>query len=358
VSRSAIRVLVWPAVVVALAGCGGVSTTAIGATNTERTPITSPTATPTPTSTTTQRPCDDATESYPPDAGPTPTPGAMPEDTTMYAIQEEGVLRVGVDETTQGLAYRDPDSGEIKGMEVDLAYEIARRIFGDLPPEQILDLVPVTTDEKIAAVKTGDVDLTIDAVSMSCARWQDVAFSTEYLTTDQRFLVRSDSPLRNAEDLDGRTVCVTEGSSSAGLLVDHAPGAELLEVGPRTECLVALQQGEADAYFGHDTFLRGMLSQDDTLEIREIEVAPAGETTSHYGIAVAHGSEDLVRFVNRALEEMRADGTWDTLHNVLEEDLCLPGVRPPVPPSGSQCSDRLDLPDADPPVAAYLPEEP
>jgi polar amino acid transport system substrate-binding protein len=302
----------------ALAGCGGVSEQALGATE----PVRPTTTTTSGTTVTPPTPDCDPTASYRP-AEQKPAPGAMPPGTTMRAIQDKKQLTVGVDETTQGLAYRDPDDGEIKGMEVDLANEIALRIFGDVPLEDFVKLVPLTTDEKVAAVKDAAVDLTIDAVSMSCGRWQDVDFSTEYLTTDQKFLVPKDSPIRTAEDLVGRTVCVTGGSSSAGILKLNAPDVKRLEVGPRTECLVALQQGTADAYFGHETFLRGLLQQDGTLEIRK-DVLPAGvDVASHYGIAIAKGREDLVRFVNRALEDMRADGTLARLHDKLERELGL-----------------------------------
>ena len=313
---------------VALAGCGGISDEALAATATERATTTT-TAVSTASTSASPRPCDDPRASYRP-TGRNPAPGTMPMGTVLREIQDRGSLTVGVDETTQGLAYRDPKDGQIKGMEVDLALEIARRIFGDRPSEDILELVPVTTDEKVVAVKNGTVDLTIDAVSMSCARWQEVAFSTEYLTTDQQFLVRKDSPIRTAADLAGRTVCVTAGSSSAKILERDAPQAKRLPVGPRTECLVALQQGSADAYFGHDTFLRGLLLQDGTVEIRDGVLPAEVDVTSHYGIAIAHGREDLVRFVNQALAEMRADGTWARLHDVLERELGLPDARPPA----------------------------
>jgi len=278
------------------------------------------------------------TQSFRPD-GPLPPPGNMPLGSMMAKIHGRGRLRVGVDENTFGFAFRDPRTGDIEGFEVELAYEIARRIFGDRPPTQILDLVPVTTEEKIRFAANGRVDLTISANSMSCKRWQEVDFSSEYYTAVQQFLVRGDSPIRRGEDLAGKTVCVTSGSTSADLLseVDVRPRPRLRAVGTRTDCLAALQEGEVDAYFGHDSFLYGMEVQDPTVTIRSLLDEAA--TTSHYGMAMVPDHPEFVRFVNAVLEEVRADGTWDHLHDALQESFRRKGVK---------------IPDAQPPAPSYL----
>jgi polar amino acid transport system substrate-binding protein len=305
------------AVAAGVGACGGTSTpTASDAGGADSTTTTAPSVQTTPT---TLPECDE-TASYPP-AGP-PDPDALRVDDVMRDIESNRVLIVGVDENTLGLAYRNTDDGEIKGMEIDLASEIAHRIFGD---DVIVELVPVTTDEKFDAVADGRVHLTIDAASMSCGRWERVDFSTEYVTAEQQFLVRSDSPIESANELTGRTVCVTAGSSSALIMQEHAPQAELLEVDLRGDCLMALQQGRADAYFGHDTFLQGMVVQDPTMGIRTTIDLSTDDTVSHYGIAIADGHVEFVQIVNWALEEMRADGTLKRLHKKwLEAELGMP----------------------------------
>jgi polar amino acid transport system substrate-binding protein len=75
------------------------------------------------------------------------------------------------------------------------------------------------------------------------------------------------------------------------------------------DCLVALQQGQADAASTDDVLLAGMVAQDPNLEI----VGPRLEAEP-YGIGINKSQDDLVRAVNASLERIRRDGTWEALY--------------------------------------------
>ncbi len=71
--------------------------------------------------------------------------------------------------------------------------------------------------------------------------------------------------------------------------------------------------------------------QDRTVEVRT-GILPERVTASHYGMAIASEERAFVRFVNAVLEEVRANDTWATLHDELQEVLPgLPDATPPTP---------------------------
>src|SRR5262249_11533297 len=102
-------------------------------------------AAPTTTSTTSPSPagCDpahadennNADRSYRPT--PLPQEGTAPSGTLMSTIIQRGVLRVGVDQNTLLLSYRDPRTNQFKGFEIDLVREIVKWLFPSDDPATI-----------------------------------------------------------------------------------------------------------------------------------------------------------------------------------------------------------------------------
>ncbi len=240
--------------------------------------------------------------------GPQPSPGAMPPGSTMAAIEERGRLIVGVDQNTFMFGYRDPGSGQLEGFDIDLAREIARRIFGD--PDRI-ELQVVEAGQRESALESGQVDLVVRTFSITCER------KTEHRLLHHVLLRQSEASLRgrtresdSAADLSGKRVCSVSGTTSLKRVFDLNPRPTLIGVTSWTDCLLMMQQGQVDAISTDDVVLKGLARQDP-----DVDVVGESLGIEPYGVGVKKGNDDLVRFVNGALEDIRADGTWERLYD-------------------------------------------
>ncbi|HEY6649606.1 MAG TPA: transporter substrate-binding domain-containing protein, partial [Mycobacterium sp.] len=165
-----------------------------------------------------------------------------------------------------------------------------------------------TEPERIPAVQNQTVDILTKATTITCPRAEQIAFSTVYFEGSQRLLVPRGSPVRGPADLAGKRVCSGLATTSIATVARVAPAATLLGVPNMDDCLVALQQGQADAASTDDVLLAGMVGQDPNLEI----VGPPLESEP-YGIGINKSQDDLVRAVNASLDRIRRDGTWAAL---------------------------------------------
>ena len=202
--------------------------------------------------------------------------------------------------------YLRASTGRIQGFEVDVLRQIAKAIFGD--PNRI-ELRALTTAQRLTAVDSGAVDVVADAVTITCARLREVAFSTVYYDAVQRLLVPATSHVRGIRDLTHRRVCATAGSTTLQSIKANPAKPIAYPVEQRTDCLVALQEGKVDAISSDDAILLGFRAQDPNTRIVGAPLAP-----EPYGIAIARQHPDFVRFVNGVLARMRADGSWRAIH--------------------------------------------
>jgi polar amino acid transport system substrate-binding protein len=133
---------------------------------------------------------------------PTAPPGARSE------LAPTGKLRAAINFGNPVLAQKDPATGEPRGVSVDLARELGRRL--GVPVE----LVTFDAAGKVFdALKTGAWDIAFLAIDP--ARAAEIAFTAPYVVIEGTYLVPKDSPLRTIEDVDRDGVRVAVGNKSA-----------------------------------------------------------------------------------------------------------------------------------------------
>lgn len=255
---------------------------------------------------------------------PLPTPGRMPEGSTMARIQAAGFLTVGVDQATPFFAAMDPDTGQLGGFDIEMAREVAAAIFGDRSKVRFRVVTPA---QRMEVLKTAKVDMVVDTMSITCERRKDADFTSPYYTDNQVLLVPKNSTATTLEELAGKKVCASLGTTVIRRISEAAvePKPIAYGVNDRADCLIAMQLGEADAATTYQGLLAGLAAQDP-----QTKVVGKPITTEVQGIGVPKGREDFVRFLNAHLERIKADGTWLKLYRATIEGK----VPPQGPPKG------------------------
>jgi polar amino acid transport system substrate-binding protein len=301
---------------VAITGCAAGSTPTLPSASAP-----SSSSAPSPSPTPTRAGCNDTNRvaSYAPD-GPLPAPGNFRTDSTMAKIRASGKLRVGVSADNLLFGFRDPITGQLEGFDIDMVKAVAKAIFGDNITGKI-DYVVENFSQRIPDLVSGRVDLVADVMTINCARWSQIAFSTEYFHAGQQVLVRKDAPYKSIQDLAGKKVCAAKGSSGQANLAKF-PKVKAEIVANISDCMVLFQQGAVEGVISDNTVLSGFESQDPYARI-------AGEqlTDEPYGLGIPAKNVDFVKFVNAKLEQMRTNGDWAAIYRKWQP---APVPNPPV----------------------------
>ncbi|MWV51032.1 transporter substrate-binding domain-containing protein [Rathayibacter sp. VKM Ac-2803] len=268
------------------------------------------TATPTAAPTATASAAPAATECSP-SAVTSYAPTGVTDSTRLAEIRANGALRVGVSADTLLMSARNPLTGTIEGFDIDIAREMARAILGN--PDAITFVV-ITSAQRLPALTGGEgapqVDMVARTLTMTCDRWSSIAFSSEYYDAGLKVLVSEDSDATSIDGLADQKVCAPRSTTTLSRLENDYPDVEAVAADTHTQCLAQFQEGSVDAIAGDDTILAGFVAQDPYAKV-------IGEPLSSepYGLGMPADDPDYVRFVNAALESLRADGRWQSIYD-------------------------------------------
>lgn len=224
-------------------------------------------------------------------------------------IRQRGRLIVGIDQSLYLLSFRDTASGQLQGLEVDLAHAIANDIFSGEDDAQV-DFRFVDSAARTEALNSGEVDVIIRTMSITPERAEKIEFSTPYLTSRVRVMVPNDRGIDSIASLKDHTVCIVDGTNLLRIAQTYAAESDILRTRSWSDCLLATQQFRADAIVADDAILAGLAAQDPYAQILSGSFA-----TQYYGVGIQKGHDDLVRQVNSTLERMRNDGSWSALYD-------------------------------------------
>ncbi|MGW3987033.1 glutamate ABC transporter substrate-binding protein [Streptomyces sp. NPDC004830] len=214
-------------------------------------------------------------------------------------------IKIGIKYDQPGLGLKEPD-GSFSGFDVDVATYVAKEL--GYKPDQI-EWVETKSADRENALSRGDVKLIAATYSITDERKQKVDFAGPYLLAHQDLLVKKDSDITKATDLNDKKLCSVAGSTSAqNVKKDFAPKAQLDQRGGYSECLSALQSGAVDALTTDDSILAGYAAQDQYKG--QFKLAGLKLSNENYGVGVKKGDKATLDKVNAALEKMVKDGAW------------------------------------------------
>ena len=146
----------------------------------------------------------------------------FPTDSYMAKIISRGTLNVGTKFELLGVGFQNPMTGKVEGFAVDLAADLAERMFGASGKATYRPTLPVN---RITMLQQGLIDLDIETMFITKERWGQVDFSEPYWSAPTVIFVhKSNKTVTKLTDLVGKTVASTKGSSSERAFHDPNSG--------------------------------------------------------------------------------------------------------------------------------------
>jgi arginine/ornithine transport system substrate-binding protein len=216
-------------------------------------------------------------------------------------------LRIAVEGEYPPFSKTDK-KGKMSGFDVDIANALCKAL------QAKCELVKQRWDRIIPDLVDGKYDLVVSSMSITAERRQKIDFTNPYYYTPAKFVAKENADLAATLDaLKGRKIAVQKATTHEQQLVRKlGSSAQIVRYETMPKAQADLAAGKVDLVFGDALALwQGFLQTDKGKGFAF--VGPDFIFGAGIGIGVRKGQTDLVTNLNRALDAIRADGTYDKI---------------------------------------------
>lgn len=188
--------------------------------------------------------------------------GAQELTGTLKKIKDTGVVKVGHRDASVPFSYLDDKQRPI-GYGIDICMKIVDRIKAELKmPNLKVEFVPVTSQTRIPILTGGNIDMECGSTTNSAERQKQVAFAPTYFMTGTKIIVKKNSGIKGYDDLKGKTVVFTQGTTNERAMKAYNDekklGINFVPSKDHAESFLAVETGRAVAFPMDDILLYGL----------------------------------------------------------------------------------------------------
>lgn len=219
------------------------------------------------------------------------------------AIKAAGVIKIGTEGTYAPFTYHDKQTNQLVGFDVEIGEAVAAKL--GVKPE----FVEGKWDGLIAGLDAKRYDAVINQVGITPERQQKFNFSNPYIVSKVVLVVNDkNEDIKDFADLKGKKAAQSL-TSNYGKLAQEA-GAEIVATDGFDQSVQLVVTGRADATLNDSLSFLDFKKQQPNAPVK---IAAEKADANASGIIVRKGDDDLVAAINKALDDIKADGTYQKI---------------------------------------------
>lgn len=225
-------------------------------------------------------------------------------DNLLSKIKKDGKIKFGTEGTYAPFSFHDKD-GKITGFDIEIAEEIAKRIGVKA------EFIGTKWDGMFAGLDAKRFDAIANEVGIKPDRQQKYDFSDPYIVSKSVLIVHKDNQdIKKFEDLKGKKAAQTLTSNQT--VIPKENGAVIVPVEGFNQAIDLLTSKRADAIVNDNLSFLDLKKQKPDIALKVVAEKDKSGTN---GIMFNKGNKELVDAVNKALGDMKSDGTYLKISN-------------------------------------------